>query len=245
MGRWRPFPPIPGGRGGHRVPWAQGFPTVRDSLGAGRVTWASLRVAVLVLGCVSHTQQAPIAGLRIGAGSFADAEAQLTVPGAGRPRAPGRPAPAHCVRGGIPTAQEVLHQRWGRHPGPQRGGLQRGPGALPSTIRLPQLPTPAVIRCTIPSVSQAPEPSAGQVRVSILLLPNCRPCGSARGARQVKRKRCSCRAPPCVTFTGSHGVQGVLRRTSGQLSGLQVLNSCRGADSGRVSEPPRPQVPRS
>lgn len=77
----------------------------------------------------------------------------------------------------------------------------------------------------VPSVSHAPVPSAGQVLVSVLLLPNCRPCGSGSGARQVKRNRCSWRAPPWVTFTGSQGVQGVLRRTSGQASGLQVLNS--------------------
>lgn len=80
----------------------------------------------------------------------------------------------------------------------------------------------------VPSVSQAPEPSAGQVLVSVRLLPSCRPCGSDRGARQVKRNRCSCRAPACVTLTGSQGVQGVLRRTSGQPSGLQVLNSFKG-----------------
>lgn len=89
-------------------------------------------------------------------------------------------------------------------------------------------------RGAVPSVSQVPKLSAGQVRVSVLLLPNCRPWGSGRGARHVKRNRCSCRAPPWVTFTGSHGVQGVLRRTSGQPSGLQVLNSL-GTGAGAVS----------
>lgn len=91
-------------------------------------------------------------------------------------------------------------------------------------------------------MSQAPEPSAGQVRVSTLLLPNCRPWGSGRGARHVKRKRCSCRAPPWVTFTGSQGVHGVLRRTSGQPSGLHVLNSF-GMGASVVLEPPSPGLP--
>ena len=87
----------------------------------------------------------------------------------------------------------------------------------PSSHATPPLPRPHRPGA-VPSVSQAPEPSAGQVRVSILLRPNCSPWGSGSGARQVKRKRCSCRAPPWVTFTGSHGVHGVLRRTSGQAS---------------------------
>lgn len=102
--------------------------------------------------------------------------------------------------------------------------------------RPPGLP-PSPPLLAVPSVSQAPVPSAGQVLVSVLLLPNCRPCGSGSGARQVKRNRCSWRAPPWVTFTGSQGVQGVLRRTSGQASGLQVLNSF----GVRVaSDPPNP-----
>lgn len=115
-------------------------------------------------------------------------------------------------------------------PGLQRaGGLSDprtgGPRSSPRPPRLPLLAAPPLQ--AVPSVSQAPVPSAGQVLVSILLLPNCRPCGSGSGARHVKRKRCSWRAPPWVTFTGNQGVQGVLRRTSGQASGLHVLNSCR------------------
>lgn len=98
--------------------------------------------------------------------------------------------------------------------------------ATRSSPRPPGLPLPGSPPLqAVPSVSQAPVPSAGQVLVSVLLLPNCRPCGSGSGARHVKRKRCSWRAPPWVTFTGSQGVQGVLRRTSGQASGLHVLNS--------------------
>lgn len=97
-------------------------------------------------------------------------------------------------------------------------------------------PSPPLL--AVPSVSQAPVPSAGQVLVSVLLLPNCRPCGSGSGARQVKRNRCSWRAPPWVTFTGSQGVQGVLRRTSGQASGLQVLNSF----GVRVVSDPQPRL---
>lgn len=73
-----------------------------------------------------------------------------------------------------------------------------------SPVRLPASPSPAPAlgawegagRGAVPSVSQAPEPSAGQVLVSVLLRPSCRPWGSGRGARHVKRKRCSCRAPP-------------------------------------------------
>ena len=110
--------------------------------------------------------------------------------------------------------------------------------ASPSSHATPPLPRPHRPGA-VPSVSQAPEPSAGQVRVSILLRPNCSPWGSGSGARQVKRKRCSCRAPPWVTFTGSHGVHGVLRRTSGQASGLHVLNSF-GVRSSAVSQPCRP-----
>lgn len=115
-------------------------------------------------------------------------------------------------------------------PGLQRaGGLSDprtgGPRSSPRPPRLPLLAAPPLQ--AVPSVSQAPVPSAGQVLVSVLLLPNCRPCGSGSGARHVKRKRCSWRAPPWVTFTGNQGVQGVLRRTSGQASGLHVLNSCR------------------
>lgn len=116
-------------------------------------------------------------------------------------------------------------------PGLQRaGGLSDpragGPLLLPQTSPAPELLVSPPLQA-IPSVSQAPVPSAGQVLVSVLLLPNCRPCGSGSGARHVKRKRCSWRAPPWVTFTGNQGVQGVLRRTSGQASGLHVLNSCR------------------
>lgn len=116
-------------------------------------------------------------------------------------------------------------------PGLQRaGGLSDpragGPLLLPQTSPAPALLVAPPLQA-IPSVSQAPVPSAGQVLVSVLLLPNCRPCGSGSGARHVKRKRCSWRAPPWVTFTGNQGVQGVLRRTSGQASGLHVLNSCR------------------
>lgn len=94
-----------------------GFPAAE--IPWGRVTWTSLGVAVLVLGGVAHAGQAPVAGLRVRACPLADAEAQLTVPGAGRPRAPGCPAPAHRVRAGGPAAQELLHQRWGWEDWPQ------------------------------------------------------------------------------------------------------------------------------
>lgn len=58
-----------------------GLPEAKISL--RNLTWASLRVAVLVLRSVSHAGQAPVAGLRVGTRSLADAETQLTVPGAG------------------------------------------------------------------------------------------------------------------------------------------------------------------
>lgn len=71
-----------------------------------------MRVAVLILGGVTHAGQATVAGLGVRACSLADPETQLTVPGAGGPWAPGGPAPAHHERGGAPAAQEILYQGW-------------------------------------------------------------------------------------------------------------------------------------
>ena len=78
------------------------------------------------------------------------------------------------------------------------------------------------------SVWQAPDPSLGQNRVSAFFLPSCSCCGSGSRARQVYLNLCSCRDPFWLTFTGIQGVQGVLRRTSGQASRLQTLNSWSG-----------------
>lgn len=93
---------LDGGFPRQRLPWAE--------IPRCRVTWTSLGVAVLVFGGVARTRQAPVAGLGVGACPLADAEAQLAVPGAGRPGAPGSPASAHCEWRGGSAAQEILHQ---------------------------------------------------------------------------------------------------------------------------------------
>lgn len=189
--------------------------------------------------------------------------------GSRRSTGPRRPSPRSPCAGRCPRCAGAPPPRLGgyRGAGLSHRGLPRQPKDLPPSSKphIPSLPPPPPAltpgpapslwaweggwrvgrRRAVPSVSQAPEPSAGQIRVSVLLRPNCSPWGSASGARHVKRKRCSCRAPPWVTFTGSQGVHGVLRRTSGQPSWLQVLNSF-GRRTGAVAQPrsPRP-VPRS
>lgn len=75
------------------------------------------------------------------------------------------------------------------------------------------------------SVWQAPDPSLGQNRVSTFFLPSWSCWGSGSSARQVYLNLCSCLDPSWLTLTGIQGVQGVLRRTSGQASRLQTLYS--------------------
>lgn len=77
------------------------------------------------------------------------------------------------------------------------------------------------------SVWQAPEPSLGQNRVSAFFLPSWSCWGSGSSARHVYLNLCSCLDPSWLTLTGIQGVQGVLRRTSGQASKLQALYSCK------------------
>lgn len=77
------------------------------------------------------------------------------------------------------------------------------------------------------SVWQAPDPSLGQKRVSAFFLPTWSCWGSGSSARQVYLNLCSCLDPSWLTLNGIQGVQGVLRRTSGQASRLQALNSCK------------------
>lgn len=77
------------------------------------------------------------------------------------------------------------------------------------------------------SVWQAPDPSLGQKRVSAFFLPTWSCWGSGSSARQVYLNLCSCLDPPWLTLNGIQGVQGVLRRTSGQASRLQALYSCK------------------
>lgn len=75
------------------------------------------------------------------------------------------------------------------------------------------------------SVWQAPELSLGQKRVSTFFLPSWSCWGLGSSARQMYLYLCSCRDPSWLTFTGIQGVQGVLRRTSGQASRLHTLYS--------------------